>query len=1075
MWIVRLALRQPFTIAVMAVAILILGLFTISTTPTDIFPEIDIPVVTIVWQYLGLPPREMQNYITTLSDYSIANYVEGVKRVESTSYYGFSITRVYFQPGVDISLAIAQVEAILQPNVKRMPVGTTPPLIFRFNASEVPILQIGVSSPTLSDADLADYALYQLRRDLLSVRGATMPPPWGGNVRWMTVDVNPNELLARGLSADQVLQVVNSQVVDLPSGDVKIGNRDYLVSLNNVPSRLAEINDYPIKKVDPPRGTLRIFPSDRMIYVRDIGHIHEGGAPQWNLVRSNGIRGTLLTVLKGRGASTIEIVDEIKKLLPELRKANPRVTIKELFDQSLYVRAAIKGVVTEGLMAATLTGLMILLFLGSWRSTLIVLTSIPLCVLVALFVLSRLGYTLNLMTLGGLALAVGILVDDATVTIENMHRHLSMGKPMIQAIVDAAQEIAKPAFVATLSISIVFTSVTLLEGPPRFLFIPMALAVVFAMLFSYFLSRSLVPCMANLLLPLEHSEAVPRRVFEQWIEKAHEVFEERFFALRNSYERVLQWVLENRKKFFQSVFVFFGISACLFPFIGRDFFPVADAGLMRLHVYTPTGTRLETSEVYFAQVEEAIRQLIPPGELETIVDNIGLPVYFSTTLAFSDSMTEGPFDGEILISLKEGHKPTAHYMKRLREELPKRFPSFSFFFQPADMVNQVLNFGVASPIDIRIIGPDEDRVYQIARKVEAAVRRVLGAVDVHLHQRMDYPTIRLDVDRVRAMEFGLTQADITKNILTQLSSSYMVAPTYWVDPKTTISYPLLVFTPQNRIRSPGDLLRLTITPLNGRGRSAFGPESTQTLLGNVQNPLLLANVVKLYRRDSPAVVTHSNMKPALDVYANIQGRDLGGVASDIERVLRPIRKELPPLYRIEVVGQVTSMREAFGRLGLGVAFAVILVYLLMVVNFQSWLDPLIILMALPMGACGILWALFLWHTTFSVPSLMGTIMTVGVATANSILLITFANQELATGKAALQAALEAGKVRLRPVLMTALAMIIGMLPMSLGLSEGGEQNAPLGRAVIGGLLLATVGTLFFVPAVFTFLRGRKAS
>jgi multidrug efflux pump subunit AcrB len=1073
MWIVRLAIRQPFTVAVMAALIFILGIFTILTTPTDIFPEIDIPVVTIVWQYLGLLPTEMQNYITTLSDYSIANYVEGVKRVESTSYYGFSITRVYFQPGVDISLAIAQVQAILQPNVKRMPVGTTPPLIFRFNASEVPILQIGVSSPTLSDSDLADYTLYHLRRDLLSVRGATMPPPWGGNVRWMTVDVNPNQLLARGLSADEVLRVVNSQVVDLPSGDVKIGDRDYLVSLNNVPLQLGEINHYPVKKVDPPPTVRRIFPSDRMIYVRDIANIHEGGAPQWNMVRSDGVRGTLLTVLKGGGASTIQIVSEIKKLLPELRKANPKVRIKELFDQSLYVRAAVNGVVTEGLMAAALTGMMILLFLGSWRSTLIVLTSIPLCVLVALFLLARLGYTLNLMTLGGLALAVGILVDDATVTIENMHRHLSMGKPMIQAIVDAAQEIAKPAFVATLSISIVFSSVTLLEGPPRFLFIPMALAVVFSMLFSYFLSRSLVPCMANLFLPLEHREHGEGGPIDRWVQKLHQVFEERFLAFKESYERALFWVLHNRKVFVQSVGVFFGVSVVLVPLVGRDFFPVADAGLMRLHVYTPTGTRLETAERYFGEVEDAIRKIISPKELENMVDNIGLPVYFSTTLAFSDSMTEGSFDGEILISLKEGHRPTAFYMKKLREELPKRFPSFSFFFQPADMVNQVLNFGVAAPIDIRVIGPDEEVAYRFAKEVEERVRRVPGAVDVHVHQKMDYPTLRLEVDRVRAMEFGLTQADVTKNILTQLSSSYMVNPTYWVDPKTTISYPLLVFTPQKLIRSPGDLLRLTLTPGGGGNASSFGPESTETLLGNVQNPLLLANVVRLRRQDTPAVVTHSNMKPTFDVYANVQGRDLGGVAAGIEKVLKPIRKKLPPLYRIEVVGQVNSMREAFGRLGLGVVFAVVLVYLLLVVNFQSWVDPVIILTALPLGACGILWSLFLWHTTFSVPSLMGTIMTVGVATANSILVVTFANQELATGKPAWEAALEAGKVRLSPVLMTALAMIIGMLPMSLGLSEGGEQNAPLGRAVIGGLLLATVGTLFFVPTVFTVIRKGK--
>ncbi|TFE69899.1 multidrug transporter [Methylacidiphilum sp. Yel] len=1072
MWLVKLSLKKPYTIGVLVILIFFLGFFTIKTTPTDIFPEINIPVVVVTWQYLGLVPTDMTNYITTFSDYQIANFVDGVKRIDSNVYFGFSVSKIYFQPYVDISMAVAEITAVLQPIIKRMPPGTTPPLIFRFNASSVPVLQIAVSSSSLSEPALYDYTIWQLRRDLLSVRGTMFPPPWGGVVRWMTVDLDTNQLIARGVSAQDALDALVGQVLNYPSGDVKIGDRDYFVTLNNVPKNLFEINDFPIKRVyDPNFAYVRRNINDRVIYFRDVGRVHDGGVPQVNLVRLNGVHGILMTTLKTMGASTIQIVDQIKSLLPEIRKANPDKKIQELFDQSIFVRAAIKGLVFEAISAALLTGLMILLFLRSPRSTFIVLTSIPLCILTSLFLLKLFGHTLNLMTLGGLALAVGILVDDATVAVENIHRNMELGKPPIQSIMDGSQQIAFPALVATLSISIVFTSVIFLQGPPRFLFIPMALSVVFALLFSYVLSRSLVTTMIFLLETKPHEESRIDRFF-YFFYKIQDSFYKNFERIRDTYTSLLRTVLTNRKKFYIGLSFFITASLLTFPFIGRDFFPTVDAGIMRLHVYTPTGTRLEKTEEYFSKIEATIKKIIPPTELETMVDNIGLPIYFMATLAMSDSMNQGAFDGEIMINLKEKHKPTLSYIKKLRKTLRKEFPDCVFFFQPADMVNQVLNFGTPAPIDIQVIGTDEKITSQFALDSLSIIRKIPGIVDAHIHQRFDYPTLHLEVDKVRAVEMGLFQIHIANNVLNQLSSSYMVKPTYWPDPKTTINYPLLAFSPQLKFNSVNDLLNIPLTSITTPFLVGSSPpvESTQSLLGNVLNPELLANVASLSHTKEPAMISHSTMKPVFDILCNVQDRDLGSVTAAIEKKLEPLRKKLPPLYRITVTGQVTSMNSAFQQLGFGIVFAILLVYLLMVINFQSWREPFIILTGFPIGACGVLWMLFITRTTFNVPSLMGILMAIGVTTSNSILLITFANQRVKEGLSPLEASIEAGAIRFRPILMTASAMIIGMLPMSLGLTEGGEQYAPLGKAVIGGLLLGTVGSLFFVPSMFTTIR-----
>jgi multidrug efflux pump subunit AcrB len=1042
MWIVRLALRRPYTFIVAALVVLLMGVLSLRSMSTDIFPTIDIPVVTVVWRYGGLTPDDMAKRITTYSEYTISSVVDNVRTIESQTLGGVSVIKVYFQEGANVDGAIAQLAAVSQTILRIMPPGTLPPLIIRYNASSVPILQLSLSSQTLPESALFDYGLYRTRQALAPIRGLSLPLPYGGKPRQISVDLDPQALLAKGLSPNDVSAAINVQNLTLPSGNMKMGPREYIVSLNSSPDAVETLNDVPIRQVN-----------GAMIYVRDVAHVRDGFAVQTNVVRQDGRKSALLTILKSGAASTLDIVRSVKASLPDIRAAAPAgLEIKELFDQSRFVRAAVNGVLEEGAIAAFLTGLMILLFLGSWRSTLIVILSIPLSVMVSVIVLYLTGQTLNVMTLGGLALAVGILVDDTTVEIENIHRNAALGKGAVQAILDGAQQIATPTFVSTLSICIVFVPVVLLTGPAKYLFTPLAMAVVFAIMASYFVSRTVIPTLVRYLLAGElggHGAAAPRTLFR----RIHHRFETTFERLRERYVAALAWALRHRARVF-AVLGLVGLSAAaLLPFVGRDFFPVVDAGQLRLHVSAPPGTRLEETEVLFGQVEAAIRRIIPPEEVEMILDNIGLPD--AVNLARSDSVTVGPGDGEILIALNpERHGPTAAYMKRLRRELPAQFPGVTFFFQPADIVSQILNFGLPAPINVRVSGFNQAATYPIAKDIQARLVAIRGIADVHLHQIVNAPEVFVDVDRTRAAELGLAQRDVANNLLVTLSGSQFVSPNYWADPRTGIVYPVVVQTPQH------------LTP------SIESLGNTSMAVNGARVPQLLSNMASFQRREVSSVVTHSNVQPVFDLYANVQDRDLGGVAADVERVVAEFRPKLPPGSRIAVEGQAQSMNTAFFRLGAGLIFAVLLVYFLMVVNFQSWLDPFIIITALPGALCGIIWMLFVTQTTFNVPSLMGAIMSVGVATANSILMVTFANDQMHEGQDAVPAALAAGRTRLRPVLMTALAMIIGMLPMAMGLGEGGEQNAPLGRAVIGGLSMATVATLFFVPVVYSLLRRR---
>jgi len=1043
MWIVRLALRRPYTFVVMGLTIVLLGVFAIVTTPTDIFPEIDIPVVSVIWNYEGLSTEEMASRITTFSEYTISSAVSDVRSIESQTYPGVSVIKIYFQPNVNVEAALAQVTAVSQTILRRMPPGAVPPFILQYNASSVPIIQLALGSKTLSEAQLYDYGIYRIRQQVAPIQGITLPLPYGGKPRQVMVDLDPQALLAKSISAADVNAAMNLQNLTLPSGSVKLGPREYRVALNSSPDALAELNELPVKVVN-----------GATVYLRDVAHVRDGFAVQTNMVRQDGRRSVLLTVIKKGGASTLTIVKQLKNLLPTIRAAAPPgLEVKELFDQSLFVRAAITGVLTEGAIAACLTGVMILLFLGSWRSTLVVVTSIPLSILTSLAVLSAIGQTLNVMTLGGLALAVGILVDDATVEIENIHRNLGLGKRLVQAILDGAQQIATPAFVSTLSICIVFVPVVFLTGPARYLFTPLAMAVVFAMLASYLLSRTIVPTLVRYLLPAEIQGHADDGAARGLFARVHDAFQGRFERLRLAYVQALENALARRGRVFGAFLVVVVSGLALLPFVGRDFFPEVDTGQFRLHVRAPAGTRIEETELVFASVEAAIRRLIPKDEIELVIDNIGQPQPIN--LAFTDSVTLGPSDGEILVSLNpDRHQPTARWMKTLRETLPREFPGVTFFFQPADMVGQILNFGLPAPIDVQITGYNRAATHEVALEMAARMARVPGAVDVHLHQVVNAPSLLVNVDRSRAAQLGLTQRDVANSVLVSLSSSAVVTPNYWSDPRTGINYLVAVQTPQSRVDSVNTLMNTAVT-------------------SGTPGPLqLLSNLASLERREVPAVISHSNVQPAFDVYANVQERDLGSVAAAVQRIAAELRPKLPPGHTIAVRGQVESMNSAFVRLGLGLIFAVALVYLLMVVNFQSWLDPFIIITALPAGFCGIVWMLFVTHTTFSVPALMGAIMSVGVATANSILMVTFANDQMLEGHDSRSAALAAGATRLRPVLMTALAMIIGMLPMSLGLGEGGEQNAPLGRAVIGGLAVATFATLFLVPLVYSVLRRR---
>jgi multidrug efflux pump subunit AcrB len=1076
MWIVKLALRRPYTFVVMGLLILLLGVLSIITMPTDIFPDIDIPVISVIWNYSGLTVEEMASRITTYSEFATSFNVSDIQRMESQTLPGISIIKIYFQPGVDIAAATAQVTAVAQTILRVMPPGTVPPAVVQYNASSVPIIQLALSGKTLSESQLYDYGIYRIRQQIAPIQGIRLPLPYGGKPRQIMVDLDPQRLMATGITANDVSVAINNQNLTLPSGTVKLDSREYTVSLNSSPRAIDALNGLPIRQVN-----------GSTVYVRDVGHVRDGFAVQENIVRQDGRRSALLTVIKKGGASTLTIVQQLRALLPSIQAAAPEgLEIKPLFDQSVFVRAAVSGVVEEGALAAALTGLMILLFLGSWRSTLIVILSIPLSILTSLTLMSLLGQTLNVMTLGGLALAVGILVDDATVEIENIHRNLGDGKGLVQAILEGAQQIATPAFVSTLSICIVFVPVVFLTGPARYLFTPMAMAVVFAMLASYLLSRTIIPTLVHYLLASEHDQpgaasdvgdhrrrleerlgwrahagsvVAPilsplRRPFEAMrrvLIGIHDGFNRFFGRLRDRYVGALSWTLAHRVAVFSVFAIVVATAFALLPFVGRDFFPIVDAGQMRLHVKAPPGTRLEETEVIFGRVEEAIRRIIPADELDLIIDNIGLPQ--PVNLGFTDSVTIGPSDGEILVSLQHGnHAPTAGYMKQLREELPREFAGLTFFFQPADIVSQILNFGLPAPIAVQVVGLDQTKTYPIAREIERRLARIPGAVDVHLHQVVNAPALRVNVDRSRAADLGLTQRDVANNILVSLSSSRVVTPNWWSDPRTGITYPVVVQTPQYRVDSAEALLNTAVTGGEPAGRQ------------------LLSNVASLERGEVVSVISHTDIQPTFDIFASVQGRDLGGVAAEVQKVVNEVSSQLPPGARIAVRGQVESMNTAFVRMGLGLILAVVLVYLLMVVNFQSWLDPFIIITALPGAFCGIVWMLFVTQTTFSVPALMGAIMSVGVATANSILMVTFANDRMREGRNSVEAARAAGQTRLRPVLMTALAMIIGMLPMSLGLGEGGEQNAPLGRAVIGGLLVATFATLFFVPVVYSLLR-----
>ncbi|MGF2040423.1 MAG: efflux RND transporter permease subunit [Nostoc sp. CmiVER01] len=1057
MWIVKLALRRPYTFVITSILIFVLGVVTITRMATDIFPEINIPVVSVIWSYGGVSPEEMEQRIVTTSERSFTTTVNDIEHIESQSLNGVSVIKVFFQPGAKIEAAVAQLTSNTQTILRALPPGITPPLIIRYNASNVPILQLSVSSTSLSEQELYDNGNNFLRTQLATVQGASVPLPYGGKPRQIMVDIDPQALFAKGLSATDVTTAISAQNLILPAGNAKLGDREYSVRLNSSPQVLDALNNLPIKQIN---GTV--------IYIRDVAQVHDGFAVQNNIVRRDGRRSSLLTILKNGSASTLDVVARVKERLPKIQATLPKeLDLEILFDQSIFVKASIHGVLTEGLIAACLTAAMILLFLGSWRSTLIVAISIPLSILCSIIALRLIGQTLNIMTLGGLSLAVGILVDDATVEIENIHRNLGEGKPLQQAILDGAQQIAVPAFVSTLAICIVFIPIIFLTGVAQSLFMPLGMAVVFAMLASYLLSRTVVPMLAKFLLGKElhlytehenlgnndNSHVIPKKdIF--W--RIHERFNRQFEKFRQNYRNTLAKALNHRGVVFAMFGAFWVSALVLLPFVGQDFFPQVDAGQFRLHVRAPAGTRLEKTEQIFTQVENEIRQVIPEQELEIILDNIGLPVG-GVNLAFSDTATIGPGDGEILVGLKEGkHHSTWQYVRQLRQKLTAQFPELTFFFQPADIVTQILNFGLPAPIDIQVIGPAKNRRdnYKIAKQIKNQIAQIPGAVDVHLHQVVDAPDLRINVDRSQAQRSGLTQRDVANNLLTSLSSSGQTSPNFWLDPIKGVSYLIAVQVPQYKLNS---LEKIQNTPV------ANGSSSSQ----------LLSNLAVVKRGKAPAVVNHYNVQPVFNIYANVQGRDLGGVANDIYKIVGQFQQKLPRGSSIIVKGQVETMNSSFLGLEVGLIFAIGLVYCLIVVNFQSWIDPFIIMMALPNALAGIVWILFVTNTTFSVPSLMGAIMSIGVATANSILLVTFANEQRLIGEKAVSAALAAGYTRLRPVLMTAGAMIMGMLPMSLGLGEGGEQNAPLGRAVIGGLLAATVATLIFVPVIYSILRRKQ--
>jgi CzcA family heavy metal efflux pump len=1047
MWIVRLALQRPYTFIVMALVIVLLTPLVLLRTPTDIFPEINIPVISLVWTFTGLQPQEMEQRITGNVERGIATLVNDVEHTESQSLNGIAVIKIYFQPNANIQTALAQTAAISQTFLRFLPPGTQPPLVIIYSASTVPVIQLGLTSDTLSEQNLFDFGNNFIRTQLATIPGAATPFPYGGKQRLVSVDTDPTALQSKGLSAVDIVNAVNQQNLILPTGTAKLGSLEYVVEMNGSPKTVNELNDLPVKTVN-----------GATIYMKDVAHIRDGFSPQTNVVLANGQRGVLMSVYKTGNASTLKIVDNLKALLKYNESSYPEgLKLAQLFDQSLFVRAAIEGVLREALIAAILTAVMILLFLGNWKSTLIIAISIPLSILVSILLLSALGETINIMTLGGLALAVGILVDDATVEIENINRNLAMGKETVQAILDGAQQIAVPAFVSTLCICIVFIPMFFLSGVAKFLFVPLAEAVIFAMLASYMWSRTIVPTMAMYLLSAEDEYHAEEHTGERqgFFRRYQQKFEHAFETLREHYRNALSYALDSPRLFAVCFLAFCALSTCLVFVLGRDFFPSVDAGQIRLHMRARTGLRIEETARLADQINQTIAQTIPQKDLVTVLDNIGVP-YSGINLSYSNSGTFGTSDAEILVQLKpERGKPTSDYIKQLREELPRKYPGVQFFFQPADIVTQILNFGTPAPIDVAITGANQQGNFEVAQKLAAQMKHIPGAVDVHVQQAYDSPTLFMNIDRTRVQSVGLQARDVAQNVLVSLSSSFQTAPTFWLDPRNGINYNIAVQTPQYRVDSYQALQNTPVT----------APST------NVP-PQILANLVTTSTTARPAVVSHYNAQPMINVYASVDGRDLGSVSDEVIKQVNSIEKALPRGSHIVVRGQVQTMRTSFFGLGIGLVGAILLAYLLIVVNFQSWLDPFIIITALPGALAGICWMLLITHTTLSVPSLTGAIMCMGVATANSILMVSFAREQMAEGKNAREAAVEAGFVRIRPVIMTALAMIIGMVPMAIGLGEGGEQNAPLGRAVIGGLIFATFATLFFVPCVFSIIHGR---
>ena len=1041
--VVELALRRPYTFIVMAMLILLATPVALKDMATDIFPEIDIPVISIVWNYRGLTPQEMGQRITGQTERSLTTTVNDIEHIESTSISGIAVIKVFFQPTANIQTALSQVVAISQTMLRQLPPGATPPLIIKYSASSIPVMQLALSSPTLPEQAVFDATVNQLRPQLVTIPGVAIPFPYGGKQRFISVDLDLKALQARGLSPADAVNALNAQNLILPSGTAKFGATEYNVTLDASPDAIAGLNDLPVRTVN---GVTT--------YMRDVAYVRDGFQPQTNIVRRDGERGVLLSILKNGGASTLDIVADLRALLPRATQIlPPDLKVTPLFDQSVFVKAAILGVVLEALLAAGLTALMVLLFLGNWRTTVIIALTIPLSILASILALRLLGQTLNLMTLGGLALSVGILVDQAIVTIENIERHLHAGEDLHDAIIIGAGEIGVPAFVATLCICIVFVPMFFLEGVARYLFVPMAMAVVFAMVFSYILSRTLVPTLVMLMMKghRSHSSNAFTRVYQ--------AFDRQFERARNAYAVTLGSVLD-RRMLFGALFLAFSLLSCLlYPVLGRDFFPSVDAGQIRLHFRAPTGTRIEETAQIADKVEAEIRKLIPRDELETILDNLGVP-NSGINLSYSNAGTFGTLDGEILMSLRDGHRPTEELVSLLRRELPPRFPGIEFFFQPADIVTQILNFGLPAAIDVQFSGNNVARNAELAGELVKKIRAIPGAVDAHVHQRLDAPAVDLQMDRTRLQQMGLNANNVGQNLLIALAGSSQTSPAFWLNPQNGVVYNIAVQTPDYQVDSLDALLNIPVSPGGG------------TAAGRTQQ--LMGNLVEARPASSPAVVSRYNLMPAIDIFVSVQGTDLASVASQVQKLVDEVKPKLPKGSQIVMRGQVETMQASFVGLGVGLAMAIVLVYLLIVVNFQSWTDALIVIAALPAALAGIAWMLFITGTTLSVPALTGAIMTMGVATANSILLVSFARDRMAENVAPAQAALDAGATRMRPVLMTALAMIIGMVPMALGIGEGGEQNAPLGRAVIGGLLFATVSTLLFVPGVFAEVHERRA-